>query len=274
MIDSKTLFSPYNIFKSVLFFCPIWHKFLILGNHTFIGGIFLKTKIKTSTLKSIWRFGIILLLNLLIIALVINSPGHEVFALSKYGSTGDEVRQIQIVLKEQGFYTKDVDGIYGSGTKNAVIEFQKSHDLAADGIAGPNTLNAMGLTSETSGSPNGQFSSSDLSLLARVISAEARGEPYTGQVAVGAVILNRIEHPSFPNTLGGVIYQPGAFSCLNDGQFNQPVSDSAKRAAEDAINGWDPSGGAIYYYNPEKSTNQWILSRPVITVIGGHRFCS
>ena len=113
-----------------------------------------------------------------------------------------------------------------------------------------------------------------MELLARMVSAEARGEPYTGQVAVAAVILNRIEHPSFPNTLAGVLYQPGAFSALDDGQFNQPVADSARRAAQDAINGWDPSGGAIYYYNPTTSTNKWILSRPIITNIGQHRFCS
>ena len=149
----------------------------------------------------------------------------------------------------------------------------KKNGLTADGIVGPKTLEKLGITS-SSVSGNGQYSDSDIALLARVISAEARGEPYTGQVAVGAVILNRIEHPSFPNSLAGVVYQPGAFSCLNDGQFNEPVADSARRAAQDAMNGWDPSGGAIYYYNPAKSTNQWIFSRPVITVIGKHRFCS
>ena len=121
---------------------------------------------------------------------------------------------------------------------------------------------------------SGGYSTADMDLLARIISAEARGEPYSGQVAVGAVILNRIEHPSFPNTLSGVIYQPGAFSCLTDGQVNEPVSDSAKRAASDAINGWDPSSGAIYYYNPAKTTNKFMWSRPVITVIGSHKFCS
>ena len=120
----------------------------------------------------------------------------------------------------------------------------------------------------------GGYSANEVALLARIISAEARGEPYAGQVAVGAVILNRVAHPSFPNTLAGVIYQPGAFSCLDDGGVNAAVADSAYRAARDAINGSDPSGGAIYYYNPAKSTNQWIFSRPIITVIGQHRFCS
>ena len=191
--------------------------------------------------------------------------------LSKVGSTGEEVRQIQTKLKEYGVYSGEVDGIYGSQTKKAVIAFQKYNGLAADGIAGEQTLRKMGISS---GSGQGGFSSSDVDLLAKIISAESRGEPYQGQVAVGAVILNRIEHPSFPNTLAGVIYQPGAFSCLYDGGVNAPVADSAYRAARDAINGNDPSGGAVYYYNPAKSTNKWIFSRPVITVIGSHRFCS
>lgn len=224
--------------------------------------------------KYLWRVGVVLLLNLLVIALVTGNPGQSVETLSKYGSRGEEVRQIQTKLKEQGLYTGEIDGIYGSGTKNAVIAFQKSKGLTADGIVGPKTLSALGLSGSSSGGGNGQWSSSDMELLARMVSAEARGEPYTGQVAVAAVILNRIEHPSFPNTLAGVLYQPGAFSALDDGQFNQPVADSARRAAQDAINGWDPSGGAIYYYNPTTSTNKWILSRPIITTIGQHRFCS
>ncbi len=224
--------------------------------------------------KYLWRVGVVLLLNLLVIALVTGNPGQSVETLSQYGSRGEEVRQIQTKLKEQGLYTGEIDGIYGSGTKNAVIAFQKSKGLTADGIVGPKTLSALGLSGSSSGGGNGQWSSSDMELLARMVSAEARGEPYTGQVAVAAVILNRIEHPSFPNTLAGVLYQPGAFSALDDGQFNQPVADSARRAAQDAINGWDPSGGAIYYYNPTTSTNKWILSRPIITTIGQHRFCS
>ena len=164
-----------------------------------------------------------------------------------------------------------MDGIFGENTRKAVIAFQRDYGLTQDGIAGPNTLKALGITSS---SGLGSFSSADIDLLAKVISAESRGEPYAGQVAVGAVILNRMEHPSFPNTLSGVIYQPGAFSCLYDGGINAPVAESAYRAARDAINGQDPSGGAIYYYNPAKSTNEWIFSRPVITVIGQHRFCS
>ncbi|MBQ8649040.1 MAG: spore cortex-lytic enzyme [Clostridia bacterium] len=194
----------------------------------------------------------------------------SVQSLSKIGSRGDEVRQIQTVLKNQGYYTENVDGIYGTITKNAVIAFQKNNGLTADGIAGAKTLKALGIES---GNTYGGYSSSDYELLARIISAEARGEEYLGQVAVGAVVLNRIEHPSFPDTLPGVIYQNGAFSCLYDGQFYEPIADSAYSAARDALNGVDPSGGAIYYYNPVTATNKWIRSRKIIATIGKHVFC-
>ena len=191
------------------------------------------------------------------------------YSLSKFGSQSEEVIQIQTRLKKWGYYDGEVDGIYGSATKNAVILFQKKNRLTADGIAGSKTLAAMGISGGTSDN-----SSSDYELLARIISAEARGEPYIGQVAVGAVVLNRIEHPSFPDTMSGVIYQNGAFSCLQDGQFYEPISASAYKAATDALNGLDPSGGAIYYYNPKTATSKWIFSRPVITTIGDHRFSS
>lgn len=190
-------------------------------------------------------------------------------ALSKMGSTGAEVREIQTRLKKWDYYKGSVDGIYGTQTKNAVIRFQKNNRLTADGIAGPATLRAMGISS----SSGGGSSSNDLNLLARLISAEARGEPYVGQVAVGAVVLNRVSHTSFPNSIAGVIYQPNAFTCLYDGQFNKAVADSAYRAAKDALNGWDPSGGALYYYNPKTATSSWIFSRTTIAVIGKHRFC-
>lgn len=216
------------------------------------------------TFKFVSAFIIIMIAALL-------TQSFSVMSLSKYGSSGSEVRSIQTRLTELGYFSGKVDGIFGSQTKNAVIKFQKDYGLTADGIVGSNTLKALKLKSQSS--PN-KFTQSEISLLARIISAESRGEPYTGQVAVGAVILNRIDHPSFPNTLAGVIYQPGAFSCVNDGQVNEAVSESAKRAAQDAINGWDPSGGAIYYYNPAKSTSKWIFSRPVICTIGAHRFCS
>ena len=243
--------------------------------------------VRTKLLRA-WQVMVILLLNLVMISLLIRTEGGTSLAsailsgslfsggsggtvetLSKVGSQGEEVRQIQKKLTELGYSPGKVDGIYGTQTKNAVIAFQKDKGLSPDGIAGRQTLKALGISQS-----QGAFSSSDIDLLARIISAESRGEPYEGQVAVGAVILNRIEHPSFPNSLAGVIYQPGAFTCLDDGGVNAPVANSAYSAARDAINGWDPSGGAVYYYNPAKATSQWIFSRPVITVIGQHRFCS
>ena len=191
-------------------------------------------------------------------------------ALSRQGSRGDEVTQIQQKLKNWGYYTGSVDGIFGPQTTAAVRLFQERNGLAVDGIAGPKTLAAMGIQNSSTGS-TGSYTN-DQYLLARIISAEARGEPYNGQVAVGAVVLNRVKHPSFPNTISGVVYQKGAFTAIVDGQFNEPIADSAFKAAKDAMNGWDPSGGAIYYYNPERTTNQWIYSREVITTIGKHVF--
>ena len=207
----------------------------------------------------------------LVTAFLLN--GSNATALSKYGSSGSEVTQIQQKLQSLGFYSGSIDGVYGTETKKAVTEFQKSCGLTADGIAGTKTLTYLGLSSSSSSNSYG-FTQSEVELLARTISAESRGEPYEGQVAVGAVILNRIEHPSFPNTMAGVIYQNGAFSCIDDGQINEPVYESSKRAAVDAMNGWDPSGGAIYYYNPVTATNKWIRSRPIIVTIGKHVFCS
>lgn len=226
--------------------------------------------------QGLWRniFLVLLCLGLLSFSCAAPLGTHTTEALSKYGSTGSEVRQIQTKLKNWGYYSGNVDGIYGTQTKEAVIWFQRRNGLAADGIAGPATLKAMGIfSSGSSGNNSSAHSQTDYNLLARLISAEARGEPYVGQVAVGAVVLNRMKHPSFPDTMSGVIYQKGAFSCLYDGQFNQPVAESAYRAAQDALNGWDPSGGAIYYFNPATATNKWIWSRPHITTIGKHRFC-
>lgn len=192
---------------------------------------------------------------------------------SKLGDKDNSVKEIQTALNQKGYYNGSIDGIFGENTKTAVINFQKDNNLEPDGIVGQKTANLLGIGKENNNQTN-KYSDSEIELLARIISAESRGEPYSGQVAVGAVILNRIEHPSFPNTLSGVIYQNGAFSCLTDGQVNEKVYDSAKQAAKDAINGADPSGGAIYYYNPEKTSNAFMLSRPVITTIGKHKFCS
>lgn len=209
---------------------------------------------------------VIFILNIFAIVLVSNADA----ASYKKGSTGSVVTQIQTVLKNQGFYGGKVDGVFGSGTETALKGFQKEYGLTVDGKAGPKTLQAMGISQNSaSGSDSG-----DVALLARVISGEARGEPYSGQVAVGAVVLNRVDSPVFPNTISGVVYQQGAFTCLTDGEFNKPVADSAYRAARDALNGVDPCGGAIYYFNPATATNKWIWSRPLIVVIGKHRFCA
>ncbi len=197
---------------------------------------------------------------------------NAVYTLSKIGSRGNEVRQIQKKLRELGYYKGSVDGIYGTGTQKAVRSFQKNCGITADGIAGPKTLKYLGLSSSASGS-SGQYSGSDINLLAKLIAAEARGESYTGQVAVGAVVLNRVSHSSFPDTVAGVIYQKGAFSCVNDSNWSVAPNSTSLKAARDCINGWDPSGGAIYYYNPAKTNNSFMHSRPVITTIGRHVFC-
>ncbi|MGI6013170.1 MAG: spore cortex-lytic enzyme [Oscillospiraceae bacterium] len=185
------------------------------------------------------------------------------------GSSGSVVTQIQTKLRNWGYYNGSVDGIYGSATESAVKSFQKKNGLTVDGKTGPATLRALGIQSNDASSST----NADVELLARLISAESRGEPYSGQVAVGAVVLNRVRHPSFPNTLSGVVYQNGAFSCIGDGQFYEPIDSTAYKAARDALNGVDPSGGALYYYNPNKATSSWIWSRQVITVIGEHYFC-
>ena len=191
--------------------------------------------------------------------------------LYKKGSSGQVVVEIQTRLKDWGYYDGRVDGAFGSSTEKAVKLFQQKNGLTADGQVGSATLAALGIDVSNIGqnsTPEG-----DLQLLARLISAEARGEPYVGQVAVGAVVLNRVDHPSFPNTLADVIYQTDAFTCLYDGQFDEPVAESAYRAAQEAMDGYDPSYGALYYFNPVTATSEWIWSRPLIVTIGKHRFC-
>jgi len=227
-----------------------------------------------------WKKSIIVSLILIILAilLIIFATRYEtVEALSKYGSRGEEVRKIQTKLKRWGYYNGNIDGIYGSQTLSAVKSFQKKNGLTVDGIAGPKTLKAMGIMNSgnnSSASNSGLTSnSSDTNLLARLIYGEARGEPYTGQVAVGAVVLNRVRSSKFPNTIAGVIYQSGAFDVVSDGQINMAPNSTAIKAAKDAINGWDPSYGSIYYFNPSTATNKWIWSRPHTVTIGKHRFC-
>lgn len=188
----------------------------------------------------------------------------------KIGSQGETVKQIQQKLINWGYMTGTADGIFGSATLSGVKYFQRQNGLTPDGIVGNATLQKLGISTTSNGSSASR--DEDLYLLARIISAEARGEVYVGQVAVGAVVLNRVNHPSFPNTIAGVIYQKHAFTAISDGQFNEPIADSAYKAAQDALNGWDPTGGAIYYYNPVKSTSQWIFTRQTITTIGKHIF--
>jgi N-acetylmuramoyl-L-alanine amidase len=208
----------------------------------------------------------IIAVNILVIAIAQEADA----AVYRRGSSGAVVAQIQTKLRAWGYFSGAADGVFGPKTEQAVKNFQRRNNLAADGIAGPATLAAMGISA--AGAPSAQ--SGDANLLARLISAEARGEPYDGQVAVGAVVLNRMKHPSFPNTMSGVIYQTGAFTCIVDGQFDMPVAESSRKAARDALNGCDPSGGAIYYFNPKTATSAWIWSRPALLDIGKHRFCA
>ena len=221
----------------------------------------------TERKKLILALTAIFTLNILLIALAQAASA----ATYDRGSSGELVREMQRRLKEWGYYDGAVDGVFGGETEEAVEEFQRVNGLEVDGRVGPATLTALGLP--TGGQHEGA-SGGDLALLARLISAEARGEPDVGQVAVGAVVMNRVEHPSFPNDIAGVIYQPGAFSCLQDGQWDEPVADSAYRAAREALAGADPTGGAIYYFNPQTATSEWIWSRPEILTIGNHRFCA
>lgn len=218
------------------------------------------------------KYGFILCIVAILIFVTI-TPEYKV-ALSKFGSSGDEVYKIQQRLRSWGYYKGEIDGIYGSKTVAAIKKFQQKNNLKIDGVAGGETLAALGLPTGTQSNSGASLSESNVYLLARAINGEARGEPYTGQVAVGAVIMNRVQHASFPNTIAGVIYQPGAFTAVSDGQIHAEMTDSCVRAARDALNGWDPVGGAIYYYNPKTATNQWIRTRPVVMTIGKHVFCN
>jgi len=215
--------------------------------------------------KTAFLLLILLMLNSVIILAVQNAEA----ASYQQGSQGETVKDIQQVLKKLGLYNAAVDGIYGTKTKSAVIAFQKNCGIQVDGICGPVTLKYLGLGTSTSSSSY----SSNLELLANIISAEGRGEEYRGQVAIGAVILNRVKHPSFPNTIAGVIYQKGAFTAVDDGQIHAGTTDTSRRAAADALNGSDPTGGCIYYFNPAKATSKWIWSREQVITIGKHIFC-
>ena len=217
------------------------------------------------------RTGKIVLLALLIAGAVL--PMMTAEASLKRGSTGDEVIAVQKRLKQWGYYSGAVDGIFGYATERAVRWFQEKNGLTVDGVVGEKTAAAMGLNLKSAVSASTKPASGDVYLLAQCIYSESRGEPYKGQVAVGAVVLNRVKSSSFPNSISGVVYQRGAFSAVDDGQINLRPDDSALKAARDAMNGWDPTGGCLYYYNPAKTSNRWIRSRPVVVRIGNHVFC-
>ena len=197
-------------------------------------------------------------------------------AVLKQGSVGAQVRTLQTKLKNWGYYKGAVDGIFGKKTTEAVKYFQRRNGLTVDGLVGPKTAAALGmkLSGGTTSSASSSISSSNLYLLSCCIYGEARGESYTGKVAIAAVVLNRVKSSSFPNTISGVIYQPGAFTAVSDGQINLGTNDECTRAAQDALNGWDPTYGCVYYYNPRTATSQWIRTRPVVITIGNHVFCT
>lgn len=202
-------------------------------------------------------------------------------AVLRQGSSGGEVKELQRRLKQWGYYSGAVDGVYGPATVEAVKYFQRKNGLTADGVAGKSTFAALGMNDSVkvlendknqSSGGSSNYTSSDLYMLAKCIYAEARGESYTGQVAVGAVILNRVESSQFPNTISGVIYQKNAFTAVSDGQINLTPDKTAMNAAQDAMNGWDPTYGCLYYYNPAVATSAWIFSRETVTTIGKHVF--
>lgn len=209
----------------------------------------------------------------LIFMLCLSISGAAMAATLRVGSSGEEVKTLQTKLKRWGYYTGSIDGVFGSGTKKAVIAFQKKNGLTPDGIVGPATPKALGMQSSGgSSASSGSNTNGNLYLLARLVYGEARGEPYKGQVAVAAVVLNRVKSSKFPNSVSGVIYQSGAFSVVSDGQINLTPDETAIKAARDAMNGYDPTNGCLYYYNPAKTTNKWMLSKPVLLRIGNHAF--
>lgn len=232
-----------------------------------------ETKRRSNTLRK--KAKILMLLSIITMSLsfAIYKCPNPITTLSYFGSSGDEVINVQVKLKRWGYYTGSVDGAYGYQTFTAVKWFQAKNGLTVDGVAGPQTLSALGLsTAQATTSPTNYSVSGNVNLLAHAVYAEARGEPFSGQVAVAAVILNRIQDSRFPKTIAGVIYQPGAFTAVDDGQINLDPDNAAYDASRDALNGWDPSGGCIYYFNPSTATSGWIWSRPQVIQIGKHIF--
>lgn len=229
---------------------------------------------KSAAKKSVFLiFALALALATILSLLFIETPDVAQAAVLKQGSRGDSVKTVQQKLIRWGYLKGSADGIFGAKTKAAVVAFQKKNGLTADGIIGTRTAQALGISLSDTTSSSSSASSTDLNLLARVVYGEARGEPYTGQVAVAAVVLNRVRSSSFPNSVAGVVYQSGAFDCVSDGQINLTPNQSAYNAAKDALNGWDPTYGCLFYYNPRTATSKWMLSRTVKLSIGNHAFC-
>jgi N-acetylmuramoyl-L-alanine amidase len=241
-------------------------------------------KVMNEKLKARWqkigrsKIFVIVGVILLVTVLVVSGSGVVQAITLKQGQTGDEVRQLQQQLKNWGYYMSGkADGIYGSATADAVRKFQRDQGLTTDGMAGPVTLRALGLNSlaaatSSSSSNSGATTGSDLNLLARAIHAEAEGEPYIGKVAVGAVLLNRIKSSEFPNTLSGVIYQSLAIESVSNGRMNDYAGQESVHAAQDAINGWDPTYGCLYFWNPATATSKWIWTRQIVVTYGNHVF--
>ena len=215
---------------------------------------------------------------MLAVLLLLAAPVRAWAAVLAVGSSGEDVRKVQQKLIQWGYLSGSADGNFGEKTRAAVVSFQRKNGLTADGRVGAKTAAAMGVTLSASGSSGGATAASaaiisaDHRLLSRLVYAEARGESYKGQVAVAAVVLNRVASASFPNTISGVVYQSGAFSCVSNGSINNTPNATAIRAARDALNGWDPTGGCLYYYNPRATGDKWIRTRTVKTVIGNHTF--
>ncbi len=197
---------------------------------------------------------------------------HTANGAVAWGDRGADVIKIQQRLRQYGYMDAPADGIFGQATYNAVVWFQKKNGLKADGVVGPATAAALGITLSGGSAAAAGAYENEVYILARLVHAEARGEPYVGKVAVAAVVLNRVRSAAFPNTISGVIYQAGAFDCVADGQINLSPDNDSIRAARDAMNGWDPTGGCVYYYNPATATSAWIWSREVRLTIGAHAF--
>jgi N-acetylmuramoyl-L-alanine amidase len=215
----------------------------------------------------------VLFMGLLATYTTYTKPTQTAYAVVyQQGSSGSVIKTIQTKLKNWGYYKGSIDGIFGSQTKQAVRYFQQKNGLKVDGIVGNQTLKALGMKTTNNQTQSSTYTDADINLLARLIYGEARGESYVGQVAVGAVVLNRIKSASFPNTMAGVIYQSYAFTAVDDGQINLQPNATARKAALDAINGWDPSYGALYYYNPATATSSWIFTRKTTVTIGNHVF--